>query len=141
MTTTYQHTSQLDSCLRPDERFHVELIAPGVATAEQILLSHVVQLAALGYRSVICNRPDEEDGGQHPSHRDIAQACERHAMQFVYFPVHSSGHSEQEVRDMYEIVDAAPKPVLIYCRTGRRSRNLIASVEALQKSYHPESFG
>ena len=126
---------------RTEELPGFQKISESVSVAGQISVAHVGQIAALGYRSVICNRPDHEDGGQHPSHRDIAQACERHAMQFTFYPVHSSGHSEQEVRDMHEIVDAAQKPVMIYCRTGRRSRALIAAIEQLRESYHPESFG
>ena len=120
---------------------HGEPASDEISIAAQINVAQVRLAAELGYRSIICNRPDEENGDGQTPHRDIALACARHGLTFTYFPVGSGEHTEQQVRDMREYIDRAPKPVLVYCRTGRRSTRLIQAGEALLDLYHPESFG
>ena len=119
----------------------VEMISPNLHVSGQISVSDVVQLALRGYRSIVCNRPDDEDGGMHPSHRALQAQCEAVGLQFFYYPVSPVAQSEQQVRDMCEILRSVDEPTLVYCRSGRRSRALIALGEKLRDSYHPESFG
>lgn len=119
----------------------IERISQKLSVAGQISASDVIQLASRGYRSIICNRPDDEDGGMHPSHRVLQEQCEAVGLQFFYYPVSPVAQSEQQVRDMCEILKSVDEPTLVYCRSGRRSRALIALGEKLHDSYHPESFG
>ena len=45
------------------------------ATA-QVAREDVAGIAAAGYKSMICNRPDGEAGPDQPSHEEIAQALQ-----------------------------------------------------------------
>lgn len=38
------------------------------STSPQISVEDLIDIKAAGFRSVICNRPDNEDGGAHPDH-------------------------------------------------------------------------
>jgi sirohydrochlorin cobaltochelatase len=119
---------------------NLQQVSEEISIAAQIRVEHIQSAANLGFRSIICNRPDEEEGEHQTPHQEIAQACARHGLKFTYFPVSPADHTEQQVRDMRDAVNQSPKPVLIYCRSGRRSNALLARSEELFDLYHPESF-
>lgn len=84
----------------------------------QITAEQVPQLAAQGYRTIICNRPDGEEGAVASS--TIAAAARAHGIEFIYQPVQFSSLSPADGERFAEALDAFPQPVLAYCRTGRR---------------------
>jgi uncharacterized protein (TIGR01244 family) len=89
------------------------------AVAGQIRPEDVEALAAQGFETVICNRPDGEDAGQ-PTAEEIAQACAEHGVTFHLIPVYHGGLSMDTVAQFREAVDASEGPVLAYCRSGQR---------------------
>lgn len=84
----------------------------------QINPAQVSELAAAGYRSIICNRPDGEDGAV--ASAAIAKAASEHGMAFVYQPVEFSKLSLADGEVFVKTLEALPAPVLAYCKTGRR---------------------
>ncbi len=84
----------------------------------QISVAQVAELAAAGYRSIICNRPDSEDGAV--ASAAIAKAAGDHGMAFVYQPVLFSNLSLGDGEVFVQALEKLPSPVLAYCRTGRR---------------------
>lgn len=112
-----------------------------ISIAAQLRAEHVKSAANLGFKAIICNRPDEEEGEHQTPHQEIAQACKRLGLEFIYFPVSPTDHTEQQARGIRDSVNQSPKPVLIYCRSGRRSKALLVRGEELFDLYHPESFG
>jgi sulfide:quinone oxidoreductase len=98
-------------------------ITPDYSAAPQIEAEDVAEIAALGYKSIICNRPDGEDAGQPPA-AEIRAEAERHGLAFAHVPVVSGQIDEGDVADFRAAVAELPAPVLAYCRSGTRSRNL-----------------
>jgi uncharacterized protein (TIGR01244 family) len=90
------------------------------AVAGQIQPSDVAALAAEGFTTIICNRPDGEDFGQ-PTAEEIATACEPHGIAFHHIPVHHGGLSMNTVAEFREVVSGGDGLVLAYCRSGQRS--------------------
>jgi sulfide:quinone oxidoreductase len=88
----------------------------------QISPAQVSELAAAGYRSIICNRPDSEEGAI--ASAAIAKAAREHGMAFVYQPVEFSKLSLADGEVFVQALDKLPTPVLAYCRSGRRSAAL-----------------
>ncbi len=88
----------------------------------QIDPAQVSELAAAGYRSIICNRPDSEEGAI--ASAAIAKAASDHGMAFVYQPVDFAKLSLADGEAFVQALDALPTPTLAYCRTGRRSAAL-----------------
>lgn len=80
--------------------------------------------AAAGYRSIINNRPDFEGGPGQPRSAELEAAARAAGLQYRHLPVPPSGHSDADARRMAELVDTLPKPVLAFCRSGRRSAAL-----------------
>ncbi len=84
-------------------------------------------IAAAGFRSIICNRPDDEEAGQ-PSATVIADAAASAGLGFAYLPVATRDIEPRDARAMREAIDRLPGPILAFCRTGARSQAMHAAV-------------
>ena len=93
-------------------------------TAGQIDPSHLVDIAAQGYKSVINNRPDGEAGPSQPKNADIAAQAAALGLQYAYLPVAPSAMTPAEVQEMNRLLKTMPGPILAFCRSGARSTNL-----------------
>ncbi len=93
------------------------------AVAEQITADDVDELAAAGFKSIICNRPDGEGYGQPPRY-EIEAVAQDQDVQFRYIPVISGQLTMEDIAAMSAALDELPKPILAYCRSGTRSIQL-----------------
>jgi sulfide:quinone oxidoreductase len=98
-------------------------IAPGYSVAPQIAPGDVAEIAALGYRSIMCNRPDGESPGQPPA-AAVRGEADRLGLAFAFVPVVSGAIDADDVADFGAAIDRLPKPVLAYCRSGTRCQKL-----------------
>lgn len=53
----------------------------------QITVEDLAEIAAAGYQSVICNRPDYEEGTTQPASAELEKAAQSLGIKFVYLPV------------------------------------------------------
>ena len=89
------------------------------AVAPQILPEDVPGIAEAGYRSIICNRPDDEDYGQ-ACCGTIEEAAEAAGLSFLMLPI-ASGVVTQEAAEAFKAaLRDMPGPILAYCRSGTR---------------------
>ncbi|MDR9484643.1 MAG: TIGR01244 family sulfur transferase [Sediminimonas sp.] len=98
-------------------------ISDALAVAPQIAPDDVAELAAQGYRAIICNRPDGE-GSDQPAYSEIAAAAEKAGIDARYLPVVSGKVSDDDATAFGAALRDLPGPVLAYCRTGTRSATL-----------------
>ena len=89
----------------------------------QISLADVDQAAAQGIKSIICNRPDDEEPGQLNA-GEVEQAAMRHGIAFAHVPAISGAIQPVNVQDMAKAIGDLPSPILAYCRSGARSTKL-----------------
>ena len=75
-----------------------------------------------GFRTIICNRPDEEEGAI--AHAPLQQMAEAAGVAFFYHPVESAVQTEAQAAHMAKLLAAAEAPILAYCRSGARSGRL-----------------
>ena len=71
----------------------------------------------------MCNRPDHESPDQTDAAVIRAEA-ERLGLGFAFVPVISGAIVPEDVDDFAAALAELPKPVLAYCRSGARCRNL-----------------
>lgn len=90
------------------------------AVASQIRPEDVAGLAADGFTTIICNRPDGEDLGQ-PTAGAIAAACDTQGVEFRFIPISRSGLTTDMVDSFRNAVASSTGQVLAYCRSGQRS--------------------
>jgi len=104
----------------------IRQITEDYSVAPQIGVEHVAEIKQAGFRSLISNRPDTEDGAV--PHDEIAAAARAAGLEFRYIPVVSGQITQQDVDDQAAALEALPKPVLAYCRSGARCTNLYGLV-------------
>jgi sulfide:quinone oxidoreductase len=89
------------------------------SVAPQVDIEDIPALAAAGFRSVICNRPDGEASDQ-PCCADIAAAVSAAGLAFRAQPVESGTLTKEDADAFGALLEELPKPVLAYCRSGTR---------------------
>ena len=98
-------------------------ITEEIAVSPQITPADIGDIAAKGFRAIICNRPDGE-GADQPSFEAIEAAARAAGIEALYVPVQSGMVTETDVAAFATALDALPRPVLAYCRSGARSTML-----------------
>lgn len=102
-------------------------IAPDVCVAPQLTPEAMADLAALGFKSVVNNRPDHEEGPDQPTSAQVEAAARAAGLAYAYLPVQPAYHSPEEIARMAELLDAMPRPMVAFCRSGNRSGKLYQS--------------
>ena len=95
-----------------------------ISFAGQLYPEQMQQVAERGFKSVINNRPDFEEGPQQPTAVQMQAAAEALGLSYVFQPVVSGAISQEDVETFAKHVNTLPKPVLAFCRTGNRCNNL-----------------
>jgi uncharacterized protein (TIGR01244 family) len=89
------------------------------SVSPQIALEELDQIKAMGFKSIVCHRPDDEDPGQ-PDFAEIEKRAQELGIETAHIPV-SGPPTADAVRAMVDALDELPKPMLGYCRSGNRS--------------------
>lgn len=102
------------------------------AVSPQLQRRDMTELANAGFRTVICNRPDDEEPGQ-PAVASMREAAEAAGMAFHHIPVSGGGFPSEAIIAFRQVREEADGKVLAFCRTGTRSITLdaLASIENL----------
>lgn len=94
-------------------------VTEDISVAPQISVDDVDEAARQGFRTIINNRPDNEEPGQ-PTGHQIEAAAKAAGLAYFHVPVRGSPTPEQ-VETTNRILAEAPAPVLAFCRSGTRS--------------------
>lgn len=105
-------------------------LEPDIAVAPQLAEADFAEIAALGFRSVVNNRPDGEEPDQLPNARAEA-AARRHGLAFRHQPVMGAAATDDDVVDAFaRLMSEMPGPILFYCRTGGRCTTMWTQASA-----------
>ncbi|MEX0957475.1 MAG: TIGR01244 family sulfur transferase [Rhizobiaceae bacterium] len=108
----------------------IRQVAQDFSVSGQIDPADIATIKAAGFRSIICNRPDHEDGAV--PHQTIEAAAREAGLAFRYIPAVSGQLTMTDVDDTATALNDLEGPVFAYCRSGARSTNLY--MMAKQKS-------
>lgn len=101
----------------------------GLHVTGQIDADDLPAIAAAGFRSLICNRPDGEAPGQ-ASMAQIAAEAARLGLPLRCVPVVGSAIGEADIAAQRAALAELPRPILAYCRSGNRCSVLWALARA-----------
>ncbi|HMO47661.1 MAG TPA: TIGR01244 family sulfur transferase [Rubrivivax sp.] len=114
-----------------DASLPIRAIAPDVCVAPQLDPAAMAELARLGFRSVVNNRPDYEGGPEQPDNASIEAAARAAGLQYRHLPVNGAYQSPQEIAAFATLCRELPRPMLLFCRSGARSTKLYQAAQAL----------
>lgn len=105
---------------------HLQAISDDVLIAGQIQASDFADLVDWDVRTIVINRPDDEEPGQ-LNQADIQALAKEHDINVVYNPVVGSQISDSDVAAQARAFkETTEGRVLSYCRSGMRSTVLWA---------------
>lgn len=105
----------------------VRWLTERLAICGQIGPQDIGPLAEMGFKSVICNRPDDEFGPGQPKADDVRKAAEAAGLTYAFLPVTPDGGTGMDAKEMGALLADMPTPVLAYCKTGGRCMALIGT--------------
>lgn len=104
---------------------NVRWLTEKLAVVGQISPADIPSIAEMGFKSVICNRPDDEYGPGQPKSDDVKAAVEAAGLAYGFVPVTPDGGTASDAKAMGKLLETLPQPILAYCRTGNRCIALI----------------
>lgn len=103
------------------------------SVAPQLTPEAMAEAARAGYRSVVNNRPDFEEGPHQPTNASIEAAARAAGLEYRFLPVNSAYQSPQEIAAFAQLLDELPRPILAFCRSGARSTRLFVAASSPQQ--------
>jgi len=98
----------------------IKTISSLLSVSPQILPTDIVEIAKLGFKSIINNRPDKESDDQ-PLSTELAAEAARCGIQYQDMPIVVGELSPSDVGAFDAAMAELPGPVLAFCRSGTRS--------------------
>jgi len=100
------------------------LIADDVGVAPQLTPAAMAEAARIGFRAVVNNRPDFEEGPAQPTNAAIEAAARAAGLEYRFLPVSGAYQTPAEAAAMAQLLHELPRPLLMFCRSGARSTRL-----------------
>jgi len=104
---------------------NIKRINDSLSVSPQVSAADMAKLAAQGFKSVVCNRPDGE-GQDQPTFAEIDAAAKAAGIEARYVPVVSGKVQDSDAEAFARAMAELPAPMMAYCRTGTRSTTLWA---------------
>jgi sulfide:quinone oxidoreductase len=101
--------------------------------SEQITVDDIQTIKEAGFKTIFCNRPDNEEINQ-VTVESIKNAALKKGLKFIHQPVIGGQITQVDVDQFGDHFDASEKPIFAYCRTGTRSSMLWALSESGKRS-------
>jgi uncharacterized protein (TIGR01244 family) len=100
-----------------------------VSVTGQMSTDKFKSLMQQGFKSVIVNRPDQEQGNL-VTVDQLRNIAEQANVSVIYQPVVSGKISQTDVAEFAKYYNELPKPILMVCRSGTRSKTLFDQAKA-----------
>ena len=108
-----------------EKKMNYRSIDPNFAVAGQLQPNQIDSVAAAGFKTIVCARPDHEEPGQ-PTFAEVSKQAEQMGLKAVYIPI-SGGITDPALKSMKKALKDLPKPMYGYCRSGARAGSLYAT--------------
>lgn len=110
----------------------VQAIDAEVCVAPQLQPEAMAEVARAGFRSVVNNRPDFEEGAGQPTSAQIEAAARAVGLEYRHLPVSGAYQSPEQIAAFAALAAELPRPMLMFCRSGARSTRLYQAAQALR---------
>ena len=94
-------------------------VDPSFHVTGQISPAEIKDIASLGYRTVICMRPDKE-GFFQPAFSEMAEAARSAGIEAFHIPVKPGAMTTEQAMELKRILASREGATLAYCASGNR---------------------
>ena len=108
---------------------HINKLSPNYSVSPQVVTTDVATIVKAGFKSVICNRPDQEN----PESCQIAAIKAEviaAGLKFEDNVFDSSTFGPEKIERQIELLNQLPGPILAYCTSGARCSVVWAFAQA-----------
>lgn len=102
---------------------YIKRITETYAVTGQIRPEDIPAIKEAGFKSIMCNRHDDETENQ-PSAQLIEQIAKEHGITFYHVPIGDEGIGLDTLKGFSKVMKGGKYPVLAYCHTGGRCTRL-----------------
>jgi sulfide:quinone oxidoreductase len=95
-------------------------LAPGLTAAGALSAADIEALVASGVKTIVNNRPDNEDPGQ-LSAGEASRLCAAHGIAYHHIPFVAATLTATDIDAFEAVLKSAPEPLVAHCRSGTRS--------------------
>jgi uncharacterized protein (TIGR01244 family) len=95
-------------------------LAPGLTAAGALTADNIEALAASGVKTIVNNRPDNEDPGQ-LSADEARRLCAAHGIAYHHIPFVAATLTRDDIDAFEQLLMSASHPIVAHCRSGTRS--------------------
>lgn len=106
-----------------------EKLSNALSVSSQLVVDDLSEFSTLGFRSIICNRPDSEAKDQ-PKFAEIENAANLLDIQTRNIPIQIGRFDIDHVNAFSRAMNELPNPVLAYCQDGLRSATVWSLTQA-----------
>ena len=100
--------------------------------SDQIQTEDITIIKNTGFKTIFCNRPDNEEANQ-ITVKSIHDQDDKDGLDFIHQPVVGGQITQQDIDLFKDHYAAAKKPIFAYCRSGTRSSMLWALSESTER--------
>nr|WP_284046920.1 TIGR01244 family sulfur transferase [Halomonas llamarensis] len=112
---------------------NIHELEPGFAISEAVTPDDLEDVAARGFKSVICNRrPGEAE--DHPDDKSLSTKAQSLGLEWRCIPVTPGEYSDADIAAFGRALDELPTPILAFCRSGKRAVHLWAHAKSQEES-------
>lgn len=101
-----------------------------VSVTGQMTAEKFKSLLDQGFKSVIVNRPDHEQGNTITAN-ELRNIAEQSHVSLIYQPVTSGQITDSDAQEFAKYYNSLPKPILLVCKSGSRSTVLFNRAKSL----------
>jgi|TARA_R110001599_G_scaffold346124_1_gene571088 uncharacterized protein (TIGR01244 family) len=97
----------------------------GVEITSALTLDELDEVKARGFNAVICNRVAGESY-DFPDEASYRHKAKQLGLAWVHIPVKPGEYSQEDIQAFADSLAQLPRPILAFCRTGKRATHLWA---------------
>lgn len=98
----------------------IKQVTARFSVSGQILPSDIEDIKQQGFKTIICNRPDNEEPNQ-PTLNEISAIANEYDINVVNVPIMMSNITKQDILSFKDALNSHEAPILAYCKSGTRS--------------------
>jgi sulfide:quinone oxidoreductase len=111
---------------------NLKIITDEYVVSGQISVENVQAIVNQGYKTIINVRPDGESDDQ-PLGEDIKNLAESEGIAYRHIPMEVGIFSEDAAREFHKAYLQVSKPILAFCRSGKRAVILWSVMQATDR--------